>query len=75
MDVVLQSRPPEYGPVRFHPKAASGQGCVTVLLLPAMENGGPTLGWKAVAGVGDKKVAVGVIHTRILAAAAMTGLS
>jgi len=28
MDVVLQSRPPEYGSGRFHPEAASGHGCI-----------------------------------------------
>ena len=38
----LQSRPPEYGPGRFHPKAASGQGCIDVLLLAAVEYGGVT---------------------------------
>jgi hypothetical protein len=42
LDVVLQSRPPEYGPGRFHPKAASGQGCITVLLLRPVEIGGIT---------------------------------
>jgi hypothetical protein len=42
LDVVLQSRPPEYGPGRFHPKAASGQGCITVLLLGPVEIGGIT---------------------------------
>jgi len=42
MDVVLQSRPPEYGPGRFHPKAASGHGCITVLLLGPVEIGGIT---------------------------------
>jgi hypothetical protein len=42
MDVVLQSRPPEYGSGRFHPKAASGQGCITVLLLGPVEYGGIT---------------------------------
>ncbi len=42
MDVVLQSRPPEYGPGRFHPKAASGHGCITVLLLRSVEIGGIT---------------------------------
>ena len=42
MDVVLQSRPPEYGSGRFHPKAASGQGCITVLLLGPVEIGGIT---------------------------------
>jgi hypothetical protein len=46
MDVVLQSRPPEYGPGRFHPKAASGQGCITVLLLGPVEIGGITAAWK-----------------------------
>ena len=43
MDVVLQSRPPEYGPGWIHPKAASGQGCITVLLLGPVEIGGITL--------------------------------
>ena len=33
MDVVLQQRSPEYGSGRFYPKAASGHGCITVLLL------------------------------------------
>ena len=42
MDVVLQSRPPEYGPGRDHPKAASGHGCITVLLLRTVEIGGIT---------------------------------
>ena len=42
MDVVLQSRPPEYGPGRFHPKAASGHGCINVLLLGSVEIGGIT---------------------------------
>ncbi|WP_233506084.1 hypothetical protein, partial [Rhodoferax lacus] len=42
MDVVLQSRPPKYGPGRFHPKAASGHGCITVLLLGSVEIGGIT---------------------------------
>ena len=42
MDVVLQSRPPEYGLGRFHPKAASGHGCITVLLLGSVEIGGIT---------------------------------
>ena len=40
--MVLQSRPPEYGPGRFHPKAASGHGCITVLLLGSVEIGGIT---------------------------------
>ena len=40
MDVVLQSRPPEYGSGRFHPEAASGHGCITVRLLGAVEIGG-----------------------------------
>jgi hypothetical protein len=44
MDVVLQSQPPEYGPGRFHPKAASGHGCITVLLLKSVEIGGITSG-------------------------------
>ena len=39
MDVVLQSRPPEYGPSRFHPKPASGHGSITVLLLGSVEIG------------------------------------
>ena len=43
MDVVLQSRPPEYGPGRFHPKAASGHGCITRLLLGPVEIGVITL--------------------------------
>ena len=42
MDVVLQQRPPEYGPGRLHPKAALGQGCITVLLLGSVEIGGIT---------------------------------
>ena len=40
--MVLQSRPPEYGPGRFHPKAASGHGCITVLLLASVKIGGIT---------------------------------
>ncbi len=43
MDVVLQSRPPEHGPGQFHPKAASGHGCITVLLLWSVEIGRITL--------------------------------
>jgi hypothetical protein len=42
MDVVLQSRPPKYGPGRFQPNAALGHGCLTVLLLGPLENGGIT---------------------------------
>ena len=42
VDVVLQSRPPQHGPGRFHPKAAFGQGCITVLLLSPVEIGGIT---------------------------------
>ena len=39
----LQSRPPEYGPGRFHPKATSDHGCINVLLLKSVEIGGITL--------------------------------
>lgn len=39
MDVVLQLRPSEYGPGRFHPKAVSGDGCITVLILGPLEIG------------------------------------
>jgi hypothetical protein len=42
MGVVLQSRPPEYGLGRFHPNAALGHGCITVLLSGPMEIGGIT---------------------------------
>ena len=33
---------PPYGPGRIHPKAASGHGCITVLLLTSVEIGGIT---------------------------------
>lgn len=42
VDVEIQSRPPEYGPGRHHPQAATGHGCVTVLLLASVQNGGIT---------------------------------
>lgn len=40
VDVVLQSRPPEYSLGWVHRKATSGHGCVTVLLLRTLEIGG-----------------------------------
>ena len=43
MDVVLQLRPPKYGPGRVHPKAASGLGCITVLFGDSGTPGGLTL--------------------------------
>ena len=43
MDVVLLSRPPEYGPGRFHPNAASGHGCISVLLLGPVDIEGITI--------------------------------
>lgn len=42
VDVEIQSRPPEYGPWRHHPQAATAHGCITVLLLTSVENGGIT---------------------------------
>lgn len=44
MDVVLRSRSPKHGPGRFHPKAVSGHGCITVLLLGPLEIGVITAG-------------------------------
>jgi len=55
MDVVLQSRPPEYGPGRFHPKAAFGHGCINVLLLGSVEIGGIT-GWPHPVGAAPELV-------------------
>jgi hypothetical protein len=51
VDVEIQSRPPQYGLGRHHPKAATGHGCITVLLLTSVEIGGITLvldwyGWQ-----------------------------
>jgi hypothetical protein len=39
MDVVLHTRPPQYGPEQFDPKAAFAQGSLTVLLLEPVELG------------------------------------
>jgi len=39
VDVVLRLRPSEYGPWRIHPNAATGHGCVSVLLLRSVEIG------------------------------------
>jgi hypothetical protein len=44
VDVEIQSRPPQYGLGRHHPKAATGHGCITVLLLTSVEIGGITAG-------------------------------
>ncbi len=43
MDVEIKSRPPEYGLGRHHPQAATGHGCITVLLLASVKNGGITI--------------------------------
>src|SRR5690554_6512334 len=43
MDVVLQSRTPKYGIWRIHPKTAAGHGCIALLLLGTVKNGGITL--------------------------------
>lgn len=43
VDVEIQSRPPEYGLGRHHPQAATGHGCITVLLLASVQNGGITI--------------------------------
>lgn len=44
MDVVLQSRTPKYGIGRIHPKTAAGHGCIALLLLGTVKNGGITVG-------------------------------
>src|SRR5690606_596865 len=43
MDVVLQSRTSKYGIGRIHPKTAAGHGCIALLLLSTVKNGGITL--------------------------------
>src|SRR5690606_9958095 len=42
MDVVLQSRTSKYGIGRIHPKTAAGHGCIALLLLSTVKNGGIT---------------------------------
>ena len=42
VDVEIQSRPPKHGLGRHHPQAATGHGCITVLLLASVQNGGIT---------------------------------
>src|SRR5690606_11798649 len=44
MDVVLQSRTSKYGIGRIHPKTAAGHGCIALLLLSTVKNGGITVG-------------------------------
>ena len=53
MDVVLQSRPPQHGTGWFHPKAAFGQSCITVLLLSSVEIGGITIFAKRMESLAD----------------------
>src|SRR5690606_7877121 len=47
MDVVLQSRTSKYGIGRIHPKTAAGHGCITLLLLSTVKNGGITVQHRA----------------------------
>jgi hypothetical protein len=42
MDLILQSRPPAHGLGWIDPEPALGQGCITLLLLTSVENGGIT---------------------------------
>lgn len=42
MDVALQPRAPEHGLGRIHPKTAAGHGCIALLLLSTVKNGGIT---------------------------------
>src|SRR5690606_19621499 len=44
MDVVLQSLTPKYGIGRTHPKTAARHGCIAMLLLSPVKNGGITSG-------------------------------
>ena len=53
VDVVLQSRPPQHGTGWFHPKAAFGQSCITVLLLSSVEIGGITIFAKRMESLAD----------------------
>src|SRR5690625_5136993 len=42
LDVVLQLRRPKYGIGRNHPKTAARHGCIALLLLSTVKNGGIT---------------------------------
>lgn len=51
VDVEIQSRLPEYGLGRHYPEAAIGHGCITTLVLQAVENGGITTAGRQARGL------------------------